>query len=184
MRVLGLIVAGTVLLMGTPDLEAQAVPRLGYINSQRILMEAPGAREAEAEYDRQMQNFQRELDTLSSELEALFQQYQQQQAALLPAIRQARETEIRERETRYQERLTQIQQEEGATRERLMEPIISQMSAAIEAIRTEGGYAIIFDLAGQSIVAADPALDLSDQVLARLRQTAAAAPPATPGAQP
>lgn len=183
MRVSGLIAASVIVLGVGGELEAQGALKIGYVDSARIVLEAPGAREAEAEYERQMQGLQRELDTMTAELDSLFAQYQQQQAALLPNIRQARENEIRQRETRYQERLQQIQQEEVTTRERLMAPILAQIAAALEAVRAEGGWALIFDASSQAIVAADDTLDLSTAVLSRLQAMAASAP-ATPGSQP
>jgi outer membrane protein len=49
--------------------------------------------------------------------------------------------------------------------------------AAIEEIRTEGGYAMIFSGDQNSpIVAADKNLDLTDRVVARLKTKAATAP--------
>jgi Skp family chaperone for outer membrane proteins len=43
----------------------------------------------------------------------------------------------------------------------------------IEDVRREGNYALIFDTAAGAIITADPGLDLTDQVLERLRTTAA-----------
>ena len=48
--------------------EAQVAVRVAYIDSQAILMEAPGAGEAQAEFDRQMQSFTREIETLEQDL--------------------------------------------------------------------------------------------------------------------
>ena len=41
--------------------------------------------------------------------------------------------------------------------------------AIIEAIREEGAYSLILDAASGSIVSADPALDLTQEVIARLQ---------------
>ena len=51
-----------------------------------------------------------------------------------------------------------------------MQPIMDQVTEAIDQIRTEGGYSIIFDLSGQAIVSADPELNLTQQVIDRLMQ--------------
>jgi Skp family chaperone for outer membrane proteins len=58
-----------------------------------------------------------------------------------------------------------------------MEPIMARVNDAISAMREEGGYALILDAAQGTIVAADPALDLTAQILERLRQGPAAAGP-------
>ena len=56
MRAISLaIVAGVLGLTATSDALAQATPlRIGYVDSQAILREAPGATEAQQEFDRQM----------------------------------------------------------------------------------------------------------------------------------
>jgi Skp family chaperone for outer membrane proteins len=46
------------------------------------------------------------------------------------------------------------------------------MSLVIEQVREEGSYALIFDTASRAIIAADPALDLTEEVLRRLQQIA------------
>jgi hypothetical protein len=68
----------------------------------------------------------------------------------------------------------------------LIEPILTQMMEVIEQLRVEGSYSVIMDAAGQSIIAADPALDLTQEVLRRLQQTAGApsAAPAGTGSTP
>ena len=182
MRKLGYVsavaLAGFVAFGMATALEAQEGGlRVAFIDSQAILLEAPGAREAQEEFDRQMENFTREIEQLETELEELISQYQQQQTTLVQSVREARESEIRQRDQRYQERLQEMETEAATSRQRLIEPILNQMTQAIEQIRAEGNYAIIFDVQGQSIVAADPALDLTAQVLGRPQQTAGSTQP-------
>jgi outer membrane protein len=180
-------IAASVVFGFTPSLEAQGTLRIGYIDSRAILAEAPGASEAQAEFDRLMQNYNTELEQLGVDLDSMVTAYQQQQSTLLPNVRQARENEIRQTELRYQQRVAQMEQESESNRAALIEPILTQMMEVIEQIRVEGSYSVIMDAAGQSIIAADPALDLTQEVLRRLQQTAgvpSAAPAATPGTTP
>jgi len=159
-------------------LDAQSV---AYIDSQVIMAEAPGAQEANVEFDRVIQNLRAEAERLSTELDQLISTYQQQEALLNASVRATRQDEIRTREARYQQRLEEMDTEASTTRNRLLQPIVAEMTAVIEAIRVAGGYSIIFDAAGQSIVAADPSLDITDVVLARLRMESGgggATPPA------
>jgi outer membrane protein len=173
MRKIGLALLGLLAFASGGVVEAQQGPRIGYIDSQAILGEAPGAQDAQAEFDRQMERLTTEADAMQTELDNLISEYQAQQSTLVPNIRQARETEIMQRQQRYQDRLAQMDQELAQSRQTLIEPILNDMTITIEEIRTEGGYAFIFDLQGQSIVAADPSLDLTDEVLRRLREKAA-----------
>lgn len=186
-RVPGFVAA---VLMGVgahSTLEAQSV---AYIDSQVILAEAPGAQDAQAEFTRVRENLEAEAERLGNELEQLIATYQQQESLLNASVRASRQEEIRTREQQYQTRLQEMDEQLATTRNRLLEPIVNQMTEAIEAIRVTAGYSIIFDTAGQSIVAADPALDVTPVVLARLRLDAdggsseAPAAPASPGSTP
>lgn len=166
-----LFLLGALLVFGTSTVEAQTL-RIGYIDSQAILALAPGAQEAQSEFEREMDRYRGELQRLGEELERLIQQYQQQQRNLTPEAREARELEIQRRQLAYEARLEEIDGEANQRRQALVEPILQKMSEAIEAIREEGNYALIFDTAARAIIAADPSLDLTETVLARLREMA------------
>ncbi len=161
----GVLLAGSAI-----QLQAQDALTIGYVDSGAVLQEAPGVEEAQQELDRQAQEFSAEIDRMSLEIDSLITAYQQQQSTLLPAARQARESEIREIQQRYQQRAEQIQQEAEEGRAALINPILERMTTAIEAIREERGYDFIFDAASQSILSADPTLDLTQDVLLRMRQ--------------
>lgn len=166
--------SGLLLLSATRDLDAQGTLRIGYIDSQAILQEAPGALQAQQEFERQMQRWQQEIEQMGVDLDSMIADYQQQQSTLLPNVRQARESAIQQQEQRYQQRLQQLEQEAANSRQQLIEPILMEMTETIEQMRMEGDYALILDVAGQSIIAADPSLDLTDEVLRRLEQSAGA----------
>lgn len=151
---------------------AQNTPRIAYINSQMILEQAPGAAEAAQQFDRDMARYRAEVEQLGTELEALIQQYQQQQLTLSPEAKSNREEEIRLKQTQYNQRLQELDQQAGLRQQELVQPIMDQITAVIETIRAEGNYALIFDVAAQSIVAADTTLDLTDEVVRRLQDSA------------
>jgi Skp family chaperone for outer membrane proteins len=63
MRLVGLILAGALLLPAVHTLEAQgqdSALRMAFIDSQAIINEAPGAREAQDEFRREMERFRAE----------------------------------------------------------------------------------------------------------------------------
>ncbi len=165
------------LFAATALLLALAIPRaasaqnakIGYINSQNILAEAPGAKEAQAQFDADMQTYRAEVQTMATELETLVKQYEQQQAMLSPAAKQTRETDIRNKQKAYQDRLAAIDQRAAQRQQELVQPVMDKINQVIEVIRGEGSYAIIFDVAGGGVVAADPTLDLTTEVIRRLK---------------
>ena len=149
-------------------LEAQGAVRIGHVDTAVVLAQAQGIPEADAELVRLGERANSEVAAMAAELDSLVATYERDRATLLPNIQQARETEITQRQTRQQERVDQMSQELQQLRVTLLAPIVSQMNAAIEAIREEGGYHLIFEMAGSEVAAADPSLDITDEVLARM----------------
>lgn len=175
MRILKFVLSAGVLgVAATGQLHAQAAGRIGFIDSEVILAEAPGAAEAQQVFDAQMERFSQELERMGVELDSMVTAYQQQQSTLLQNVRQARENEIRQAEARYQQRVEEMQVDAEQNRLQLIQPILTQMSEVIEEIRAEAGYAMILDVASQAIISADPELDLTEEVLRRLAQNATA----------
>lgn len=147
--------------------EAQTL-RIAYLNSQEVMNEAPGAQEAQAQFDREMQGYQQEIQELEEELRGMEQQYQQQQLTLSPEARENREQQIQAKMQEYQQRGNQLQERAAERRAELVQPVMDQITEIIEQIREERGYDLILDVAAGSVVAADPELDVTDDVIERL----------------
>ena len=165
--------AALFLALGAPE-GAGAQLKIGYINSQNILAETPGAKEAQAQFDQDIAGYRQEVEGLATELETLVRQYEQQQAMLSPSAKQQRETDIRTKQQTYQERLTAIDQRGGQRQQELVQPVMDKINQAIEVVRAEGSYSLILDVAAGGVVAADPALDLTQEVIRRLQAAATA----------
>lgn len=155
---------------------AQSGLRIAYINSQQILEQAPGAKEAEEQFNRDMARYRAEVEQLGKELEQLINQYQQQQLTLSPEAKSNREEQIRMKQQSYNQRVQELDQQAGQRQAELVQPIMDQINTVIEAIRAEGSYSLIFDVTAGSILAADQSLDLTDEVIRRLQDGGPAAP--------
>jgi outer membrane protein len=159
--------------------QAQAL-KIGYINSQQILASSPEAAAAQQQFDREMQGYQTEVQQLEAEITGMQQRLQQQQLTLSPEAKANREQQIQTRVQEYQARTQQLQQLAEQRQRELVQPIMDRITVVIEALRAEGQYALILDLVGGSIIAADTTLDLTPEVMRRL----GAAPAATSTAAP
>lgn len=148
---------------------AQAPLKVGYIDSQYILSETPGAQEAAEQFETELNAMRAELQPAADSLDQMIQAYEAQQLTLSPEAKQRREQAIIARRESIQQRLSQLETQAGQRRGELVQPIMDRISRVIEEIRVEGGYHIIFDSSAGSIIAADESLDLSEEVLRRLR---------------
>ena len=89
--------------------------------------------------------------------------------------------EIVSKQQEYQRRTAELEQKAQARQNELVQPILDKVKAAIEEVRVEGGYAMIFNAdQGSPIVAVDKSLNVTEKVLSKLKGTTAAAPAAAP----
>jgi len=147
--------------------EAQTL-KIGYINSAEILATAPGATEAQDQFDAEVAGYQVQIQQMEDELRGMEAQLQQQQLTLSPEAKANREAQLQTKLQEYQQTRASLEQNANDRRVQLVQPIMDGINTVIEEIRVEGNYAIIFDAAAGSIIAADETLDLTQEVLRRL----------------
>jgi len=174
MRANRVLVAVFLALALAGSVEAQATLKIGYIDSQAILDQDPAARQAQRQFEASLATYQSEVQQLGEDLQRLIEAYEQQQAMLSEEARANRQEQIRLRQTQYQQRIQELEQQATLRQAELVEPVMDRISTIIDALRVEGGYSIIFDVAAQGIISADPSLDLTPEVIRRLQAAAGA----------
>lgn len=164
---------------------AQAPLKLGYINAQQILATAPGREAAERQFESEVGAFRQQIQRMDDSLRVMGEAFQREQATMTPAVRQQRTQALEATEEAFQQRAAQLNQQMQQRQAELVRPIMDQLNRVLDEIRRADGYAFIFDVssAGQAIVAADTALNLTDRVIARLVALGPPAP-ATPATTP
>ena len=162
--------------------------KFAYITSSKLLEMAPGRAAAESLFAREAQPMQDQIKRMSDSLDALVAGFEKRQATLTTAQRDAQTKEIQTKQASYQQRARDLQDKQNARQNELVQPILDRIKAAIEDVRVDGGYSFIFNAdQGTPIVAVDKNLDVTERVLAKLREkgaTAAAAKPGSPTAAP
>ena len=173
-----LIVAGTGAAQAPQGTATPA--KIAYINSAALLAQAPGRAEAEAQFDREVGVYRQQIQRMDDSLKTLVAAFDRDAAKMDSVARETQRTSIGRREAEYQRRARGLDSTMQVRQAQLVKPIMERVQAVIEAIRTEDGYSMIFDVGNQTsvVVAADKKLDLPDRVLARLK--AQGIPPAAP----
>jgi outer membrane protein len=184
LRASAIALTTSLIVVGTAAAQAPqgaAVPaKIGYINSALLLQQAPGRAEAEAQFEREVGVYRQQIQRMDDSLRTLVSAFDRDAPKLDSATRETRRTSIAQRETEYQGRARGLDSTMQARQAQLVKPIMERVQAVIEAIRTEDGFSMIFDVGAQTnvVVAADKKLDLTDRVLARLKSQGI--PPAAP----
>ena len=171
--------AALVLLAIGGTAEAQGPIKIGYVNTQALMGSAPGRAAAEATYNKELVAFQKQQQAWSDSLQKLVEAYTKAEPAFAPAKKQSEQEKI-QKVQRDLANLNTLGEQKMAAREReVLAPLMEIVRNAIDEIRAEGGYAMIFSGDENSpIVAADKNLDLTEKVVARLKTKAATTPAA------
>ena len=172
---LGLLVIGA-------SAQAQGGAKIAYVNTEALMAAAPGRATAESTYNKEVVAFQKQQQVWTDSLRKQIDAYQKAE----PTLTDAKKKSEQERINRLQQDLTNLntlgEQRIRQRENEVLAPLMEIVRAAIDEIRAEGGYAMIFSGDQNSpIVAADKNLDLTDKVIARLK-TKAATTPAAPSA--
>ena len=160
---------------------AQGGVKIGFIRSQQLLEQTPGRAEAEAAFGKEVEGYRDLLAKMGDTLQRMIADYRKAEPALTPAVKDAREKALRTRQEEMQGRQTQLEQQARLRQVELMAPVTDMVKKAIEDVRTEEGYTIIFDIEtqGNPVVAVDKNLDVTDRVVAKLRLMPKPVPGAT-----
>jgi outer membrane protein len=179
--VVALTLSTTGLLAAQAATAAPGTPKIVYVNSQKIIAQAPGRAEAEAQFQKEMDQYKAQVQKMGDSLQTLVADYQKVEPTLTPAVKATRTKDLRDRQQAYQQHVQQLEQTAQQREAELVRPIMEQINKIIEQIRAENSYSFILDAGSQAgvVVAADSSLDITDQVIKRL---VAAGPVATKAA--
>lgn len=186
MRALFRAVPAALALLTVVSLPASAQGiKVAYVQTSTLLDQAPGRAEAEAQFEKETGGYRDQIKRMSDSLNAMVASFEKSQATLSAATRDARSKDIQAREAEYQRRSREIEQKAQTRQNELVQPILDKIKQAIEEVRIEGGYAMIFNAdQGSPIVAVDKNLNVTDRVLTKLRGSTAAAPAPRPSTAP
>ena len=134
----------------------------------------------------QMESYQKELaaqaETIQVEFNTKYQEYQKNFDTMTDAVKQLKEKELSDLQTRSQEFQQMAQQDLQKKYSDLMAPIEKKAIDAINEVSKAGGYAVVFDMSAGPIIYFDEAsvIDLGPEVKTKLGVSATATPAAAP----
>ncbi|MBR5484855.1 MAG: OmpH family outer membrane protein [Alistipes sp.] len=173
-KVLKLTLA-VVCVMFSTSLFAQ---KMGRINTQELILSMNEYKDLQT----QMESYQKELaaqaETIQVEFNTKYQEYQKNFETMTDAVKQLKEKELSDLQTRSQEFQQMAQQDLQKKYSDLMAPIEKKAIDAINEVSKAGGYAVVFDMSAGPIIYFDEAsvIDLGPEVKTKLGVSATAAP--------
>jgi outer membrane protein len=160
-----LIVAALILSMSTATIAQQ---KIGYINSDELLMSMPEAKKADAEISAYAKTFQDQLTAMQKELETKYKAYEAGVKTMTEAMKDVKEKELQDLQNRMQSTQQSAEEKIASKRQEMLKPITEKADAAIQTVAKEKGYSYIFDANAGGIIYALPTDNILQDVKNKL----------------
>ncbi len=142
------------------------------IDTRYILDKMPEYKTAQAKLDDIAADWQKEIDSMQTDLNKMYKDYDAEQVMLSEDLRKKREAQIFSKEKDWRDIQRKRFGFEGdlfKKRQELIKPVQDKVYNAVQKIATTRGYDFILDKSeGITVIFADPKLDKSDDVLREL----------------
>ncbi|MBQ5703950.1 MAG: OmpH family outer membrane protein [Alistipes sp.] len=170
-KVLKLTLA-VVCVMFSTSLFAQ---KIGYVNTDEIITNMKETQDAYTQLEAYAKDLQAQMETIQVEFNNKLQEYQNATETMTDAVRQLKEKELTDLNTRIQEFQQVAQQDLQKKENELLAPIYEKVKNTIDEVAKAGGYTII--LPGNALIYVDTAQvkDIASDVKAKLGITTPAA---------
>ena len=145
---------------------AQKNVKLGHINSQELMQIMPGRDSIQSVLQKEVAELESTLKTMYAEYESRSNDYMQNQTGWTELIRQTKQREIQDMETRIREFQQNAQTKMQEREAELTKPIIDRAKKAIEDVAREGNYTYVFD--GATLLYSQGSEDIMPQVKKKL----------------
>ena len=163
------ILIALTLLASATQMQAQ---KFALIDLEYILSNIPAYERANEQLNQTSKAWQNEIEAVSNEAATLYKNYQNESVFLSEAQKKEREQAIVDKEKEAADLKKKYFGPEGElfkTRQSLVAPIHDEIYNAVKAIAQARNFQLILDRASDSaIIFASPAIDISNEVLAKL----------------
>jgi outer membrane protein len=145
--------------------QVDAQQKIGYINSEELIMAMPEAKKADADITAYAKTFQDQLQAMQKELETKYKAYEAGVKTMTEAMKDVKEKELTDLQNRIQSVQQGAEEKIAAKRQDMLKPITEKADAAIQAVAKEKGYSYILDANAGGIIYAMP----TDNILADVK---------------
>jgi outer membrane protein len=157
------------IIFGLNFVQAQ---RFGYIDTDFILNKMPDYKKAQEEINRLSELWEKEIQGMSKNIEAMYSSLQAEQVLLTEEMRKERSESIKKKEAELKEYQKKVFGFGGLfflKKQELIKPIQDKVWDAVDKVAKQNSLAIVFDKSGELVmIYTDPRYDYTDFVLDEL----------------
>lgn len=142
--------------------------KFGKVNFQTIMQALPDVAKANGELEALQKQKDNELKAMQEELNRKLDEYQKGQSTMNATAKQQKETELQGLNQKIQQAYQDGQQELQKKNNELMQPIVTKVRTAIDAVGKAGNYTYIFD-EGAAIYTGSNVVDVTKEVQSKIK---------------
>ncbi len=162
------IITLIVLALTTFNVSAQPKAKFGHIDFAKLYADMPGQDSIKAVFEKYTKDLQETFAQMTTEYQTKLQDYQANMATMSNLIRQNKEREIMDIQTRMENFRTQAEEDLQQKETELTAPVIEKAREAVRNVAKENGYTYIFNSAEGLLLYSDPSDDIMPLVKKKL----------------
>jgi outer membrane protein len=144
--------------------------KVGFLNANTVFEQYSAAREAEAAYQKELEDLNTQVTKMEEELRALTDTLEARKYLFSEARLKEKRKELEVKQQEYIQFRQQAEQKAAKRNEELSKPIIADIEEAARKIAQKEGFDLVLDAGPGIVVYSKPELDLTDRVLQSLEE--------------
>lgn len=145
---------------------AAAEVRVGFVNSDRVMKEAPPAKKAQQKLEKEFERRDQELQRLAKQLQGMQEALEKNGMTMAEGERRNKEREFNELNRDFQRKQREFREDLNQRRNEELAGVLERANKTIRQIAEAEKYDIIF----QEAVYASPRIDITDKVIKALTE--------------
>lgn len=162
-KVVRLLAAGA-MMAATASSVAQDVPRIGFVNTERILRESNAAKAAQQKLEQEFSRRDKELQETAARIKQMGERLDRDVSVLSDTDRARRQREIADQDKEFQRKQREFREDLNQRRNEELASVIERANRVIRQIAEQEKYDVIL----QEAVYASPRIDVTEKVLRAL----------------
>lgn len=167
------VLLGVILWMGLFSTGMAQQLKIGYVDVVRLKKEYKEYVAAEAKYEKMMAVWQAQADSMQNAMKDIADKLEKPSPMLTEQGKSDLRDKLVAKQNEYQLFANQVMGQDGEAAQKeaeLSKPLIDKINTVIKLIALKGNYTFVLDSTAGSVVYANEANDLTDQVLAELNK--------------
>ena len=145
---------------------AAAEVRVGFVNSDRVMKEAPPAKKAQQKLEKEFEKRDQELQRVAKQLQGMQEALEKNGMTMAEGERRNKEREFNELNRDFQRKQREFREDLNQRRNEELAGVLERANKTIRQIAEAENYDIIF----QEAVYASPRIDITDKVIKALTE--------------